>query len=531
MSSPPGVDDARLAALRELRRLSQLAEARALAQALYDDAALDDGTRVEAGWHLAFCCLRLGELDALLAVGEPLLARLQAPAHAQWRHELLRWMAIGACELGRFELALRCAQDCHAQAQAAGDPKWIVPALTAVGACFERMGDPWQAERLMNDALAIARDGGGSYERLVTLNNLCAVTIGMFYLLRDAADASEAHGALQRSLRHAREAMDCVDELPEPAFRVIVEGNLGEVLVHLGQAEEAGALLERALASATRHGLRAQAWRIRCTEGERLLQLGRDDDAHRAMDALLAGIGDADQPATLLRVHHAMYRACRALGRVDEALQHHERYERLSRRRAIGQLQAQSRLLVTRLEAEQARRDAQHEQRRAAEAEAHALLDELTGLGNRRFLERHLPALAQRAGERRAPLAMALIDLDHFKDVNDRFGHGCGDRVLVAVAQMLRDHVRASDLVVRLGGEEFLLVLPDAAPERAREVCERLRQCVAAHDWAALAPGLQVTASVGLAHAPPHGVDDLYEAADRAMYAAKRAGRDRVVAH
>ena len=104
-----------------------------------------------------------------------------------------------------------------------------------------------------------------------------------------------------------------------------------------------------------------------------------------------------------------------------------------------------------------------------------------------------------------------------------------GDRVLVALAGVLRANTRAGDLVARVGGEEFLLALPEAGPERAAEVCERLRAQVAAHDWAALATGLTVTLSVGLTSAPPYDAETLSLRADSALYRAKAAGRNRVV--
>jgi diguanylate cyclase (GGDEF)-like protein len=243
----------------------------------------------------------------------------------------------------------------------------------------------------------------------------------------------------------------------------------------------------------------------------------------------------ADPRATLIRVHHALYRACRALGRVDEALAHLEQHDRLERRRSTNQLKAQSRLFVTRVEAEHVRRqaerahhEAQRERTRAAGFQADALRDQLTGLGNRRHLDERLPALLATAEAGAQPLSMALVDLDHFKRINDRFGHATGDRVLVQLAQQLRENTRGGDVVARLGGEEFLIVLADMPTARAREVCERLRARVAAHPWEEIAPGLSVTLSIGLAHAPPYRLEPLFEAADRAMYQAKQAGRNRV---
>ncbi|WP_370045191.1 MULTISPECIES: diguanylate cyclase [Salipiger] len=164
-----------------------------------------------------------------------------------------------------------------------------------------------------------------------------------------------------------------------------------------------------------------------------------------------------------------------------------------------------------------------------------ALIDPLTGLYNRRYALPHVARLVERATVRNRGFALLLADLDHFKQVNDRFGHAAGDVVLREVARRLNAILRPSDLVARIGGEEFLVTLPDATAETAHAVAQRLRASVAARRFTL--PGtparLPVTLSIGLAlsgsGAAP-GADALLERADRALYAAKDAGRDRVMA-
>jgi diguanylate cyclase (GGDEF)-like protein len=158
--------------------------------------------------------------------------------------------------------------------------------------------------------------------------------------------------------------------------------------------------------------------------------------------------------------------------------------------------------------------------------------DELTGLlHRRRFVE-----LAQReldlARRSAAPLAAALIDLDHFKQINDEFGHEVGDAVLRATANACAQALRGTDLIARWGGEEFVVVLPLASPGAAAEVVERVRAAIAAQEVAG--PGgvpVRCTASIGLARFDPSSAafDDLIRRADLAMYQAKATGRNRVV--
>jgi diguanylate cyclase (GGDEF)-like protein len=168
------------------------------------------------------------------------------------------------------------------------------------------------------------------------------------------------------------------------------------------------------------------------------------------------------------------------------------------------------------------------DRRRLAEAVQLARTDGLTGLANRQDLEIFLKRLAAASARSEHPFAVALVDLDHFKAINDDFGHQAGDATLRGVARALLSELREADHVGRLGGEEFLLILPDTGPHEALGVAERIRERIAAMPRRV---DRQVTASVGVASMPGDaaGLDELMAAADRALYAAKRAGRDQVV--
>ncbi|MEX6503886.1 histidine kinase N-terminal 7TM domain-containing diguanylate cyclase [Pseudomonas zhanjiangensis] len=159
-----------------------------------------------------------------------------------------------------------------------------------------------------------------------------------------------------------------------------------------------------------------------------------------------------------------------------------------------------------------------------------ALCDPLTGLYNRRHLDEFFGRELARAQREQAPLALALIDLDHFKRLNDEFGHLVGDEVLKAVAQHLLDSLRVSDAVFRIGGEEFLLILPNADAEEAHKRLEAICQRLAASALPTRSGPRHVTLSAGLAVYPAQGqaLDELLHAADVALYEAKRTGRNRV---
>ncbi|MBI4728571.1 MAG: GGDEF domain-containing protein [Acidobacteria bacterium] len=166
-----------------------------------------------------------------------------------------------------------------------------------------------------------------------------------------------------------------------------------------------------------------------------------------------------------------------------------------------------------------------------------AVTDPLTGLANHGELQRRLAAEAgrlQRYAPLRAPghrLALLLIDIDHFKRFNDRFGHPAGDEVLRAVAATLQGAVRSFDVVARYGGEEFAAILPETGTEGAVAVAERIRAAVAAAPFAgASTRPVAITVSVGVAASPENGrsAADLIAAADAALYRSKEAGRNRV---
>lgn len=163
-----------------------------------------------------------------------------------------------------------------------------------------------------------------------------------------------------------------------------------------------------------------------------------------------------------------------------------------------------------------------------------AALDPLTGVANRRSLIAALDRDVARAQRMREPMALMMVDIDHFKDVNDRYGHPAGDRVLCSVVNVLRQRVRAQDLVGRYGGEEFLVLLPDTglagAEQLARELCKAAEESCCPVDGVP-GPGIAVTVSIGVFGGRLESGDSwdmLIAAADRALYQAKNNGRNRV---
>ncbi len=169
-------------------------------------------------------------------------------------------------------------------------------------------------------------------------------------------------------------------------------------------------------------------------------------------------------------------------------------------------------------------------QRRKLEQMSHT--DALTGLGNRRTLVSRAEQVLAQARRSRQPVSFALLDLDHFKDINDRHGHPAGDHILRTVATLLTSQVRETDTIARVGGEEFALLMPDTDTGGARELCKRIRSRLSEFPLEILGNRPGLTISIGLHTADDAAAvqfEELYERADTAMYQAKNQGRNRVV--
>jgi diguanylate cyclase (GGDEF)-like protein len=166
--------------------------------------------------------------------------------------------------------------------------------------------------------------------------------------------------------------------------------------------------------------------------------------------------------------------------------------------------------------------------RNLALAEARAMTDPLTNLANKRAIQDTLKRMHAHAMRKGAPLSTIVADLDHFKRINDTYGHDRGDEALAAAADAFVTGVRGSDFVGRLGGEEFVVLLPDTEAEAAVVVAEKLRAALEALDLKGVPTG--VSASFGVASYPADAVegDALLRLADRALYLAKKLGRNRV---
>lgn len=162
------------------------------------------------------------------------------------------------------------------------------------------------------------------------------------------------------------------------------------------------------------------------------------------------------------------------------------------------------------------------------------LTDELTGLYNRRFMNERLPAMFSSVYRGGLPLSVVYIDIDHFKNINDRYGHDTGDYVLVKLADLLRENLReSSEWVARYGGDEFVLCLPNADYDTAKAMAEEMRAAIASENFEILGTHIMVTCSFGVktvsSSDPVISLQEFLAVADRNLYHAKELGRNKVV--
>lgn len=425
-------------------------------------------------------------------------------------------------------------------------------ALNRIGVAHASLDNPVQACASAEQALEIAAAAGEPAEEALfsSLNNL-----SYFWLQRidDAAalgDTAELAEARTRARLMAERACVQARHSGSPYRISVAVSNLVGALLSSGCVAEALPLLDEFERLACDHGYAALALEAQAQRAVYQHLSGQPRQAAQRLEELLQGPPEPS-PQRRRMLIHATYEAHKASGQYREALHWLEQQNQLQRRMRRDTLALQSEVILIREQVEQAqaRADvamatAQRERDRAVRLEQERLRlhrealaldraaheDVLTGLHNRRHAEFALPLLLENARESGHPVSVALMDVDHFKVVNDTHGHAVGDAVLHRLAGLLRQRLRSADVLARFGGEEFLAVLMGLEPTQAHDICERLREAVVEQDWSDLAPDLKVSLSIGIAGArADHTAATLLACSDRALYAAKRTGRNRVL--
>ncbi|MFO1270918.1 MAG: GGDEF domain-containing protein [Rubrivivax sp.] len=456
----------------------------------------------------------LGRFEESMATLRQALAALPEAPSAD-RHEVLRALSIAHEHMGAIEDSLAAALQAEEVARALADPPRLAAATLAAAVALSRAGETAAGLERYREVLAFYEAAGDHFGAMQLRNN-----IGI--ALKNLGRHEEALEPLRRA------ASDAAD-LGDSGARAVALSNLAEPLARLGRLAEALAAADEALAGLLKAGYRAGETHVRALRGQLLAALGDADAAAAEFEhtlALAEAIGSRNHVA---RAHLGLSALHKAAGRFEQALRHHEAYHAAERAQFNEDSARRLRALQVRFDLGRVQHEAARLRASAETLAAESRTDALTGLANRRALEERLAAAFAAPGAV-GGMAAALVDIDDFKQVNDRHGHALGDEVLRRVAALLARHAGAGTLAARQGGEEFC-VLFTGAPDAAA-ACEAMRAATEAADWAALQPGLRVTLSIGLARAEEGAADPaaLLAAADRRLYAAKRQGKNRVVA-
>ncbi|MEU4690101.1 tetratricopeptide repeat-containing diguanylate cyclase [Actinoplanes sp. NPDC023714] len=381
-------------------------------------------------------------------------------------------------------------------------------ALTAVGIVHLSLRKHESAMQYTERAAETARLDGAVTAHGNLIDTIGCVFLSMAYEARERGDSAAATAYATRAAEECRRAAEIARGAGHRYYEGTATGNLAEALAVAGRPEEALAVMESFRVDPAVDVISMVTQYLDC-HGCICAALGRYDEAIALYtEALRLAAGDN----TAMWYCEHLAEVCERAGDLRAALDYHKRFHALFKQVASENAQRSADVAAIRLETAQAIS-------RAEELLQQSLEDPLTGLANRRFLDHML--VAGQPG-----LAVAMIDVDHFKSVNDRFSHQAGDEVLRRLGDLLRTACRPGDTAARYGGEEFAVLIGGDAGEFA----DRIRARVEAYPWAEVHPELAITVSIGVAESTEAaGPEALLALADSRLYAAKRGGRNRVV--
>lgn len=435
---------------------------------------------------------------------------------------------VGECDaLVRMATALRLAGDhataiatleqAEALARAVGQADCLARVMRVMGICCSVIGRHHHALSALSETEELVQAHGTLAEqlnvRLSTINARNRLSASL------PVDSAERREMLQGLVPQWQALSSASQAAGLQRLQVMAQGNLAITLAELQRHAEAIALLQALEPQYRTLGMRPN-------EGLCLSKLGRSHlalgQAQVARDAALRAVAVFDEGGALddlLEALEVLSDAEEACANPSGALAALRRVRDIERRRSDAAaceavLRRELRIELARLTTQWAR---------------HATTDPLTGLANRRALDTWMNEHLPRA-EHGMPLSVLLLDLDHFKWINDSFGHAAGDEVLRRVARLVEQRCSKGGLAVRYGGEEFVLALAGVDIDDAAALAEQLRCAITAEPWHAVAAGLKVSTSIGVARALEAATaPELFTLADRRLYAAKFGGRDRVV--
>lgn len=477
----------------------------------YTQALIWEGTHLRS----------LGRYNEVLALNADISAALaelgDTPEALELEDGYLWYYTFACADAGEFTQGLTAVARLEEIATEKDDPDSWVREKIAKSILFDRMGNSIYARSIVTAARAEYRQITGREPKANLDNALLAIGLSHFnrtlgLITKQEADELLAELEKEGNAALAREAKDNV------IGQATIRANLSELYIFMRRFDEAYECLKYSLKFFEESKTYAISDWLYVNLAKYHFATSEPAKALELLAPLYRRF-DYDRQLNGVRALRVAAQAAKALGKDEEAYEYLKRLEMSERRRTTAQLEVQSEIFMSRLFAE-------------AEADRHrtlAEIDPLTKLGNRRRLHRAFADLVPEEGHEADRFSIAILDIDHFKPINDRFGHAAGDSVLIDIAELLIEHTRSDDIVIRLGGEEFMIIFPNSGIEAASAAAENLGKVVSSTEFEALPEDWRVTMSIGIAAAPPFDGVELIAIADHAMYEAKRAGRNNVV--
>ncbi|MEV4281676.1 GGDEF domain-containing protein [Actinoplanes xinjiangensis] len=411
-------------------------------------------------------------------------------------------------QVGDLANSLAHAVQCMTSTNTDTPPSIRARHIMALAVMLDETGATEEAAQRFDEALTITTALGDGLMTLRVLNNM---TYGAY----EQGDRELAETLADRIRETARS-----HGLPVQATSLDTMARVWMMSGRYAQAEnELAPLWDEASAHLLDVGYAMVEALITAAEAQR--EQGAFDRAQRTLDRAVQLCADRDLPGFRAQTREAQALLYAAAGRYREAFEEHRRFHSDTQALQSAQREARAQTLHAVYEADEARRSSDTFREMAYR-------DALTRLHNRRYVDELLPRLLAAAGQ--GVLSVALLDLDRFKRINDTLSHHVGDLVLQQLALILLRNTPAAATVARLGGEEFVILLPDLDATAGQQAAETVRQAVAEHDWTPITGGLPVTASIGVTTIVDGDATAAASlaAADRNLYAAKHRGRNQV---
>ncbi|MBN2047632.1 MAG: GGDEF domain-containing protein [Anaerolineaceae bacterium] len=366
------------------------------------------------------------------------------------------------------------------------------------------------------------------------------------YALDSIAYAYLRNSEPRKAIESGQEALELARALKNAYGEAIVLNSLAEFFLADAQYDQVSDCLNRSVKISEENGYRFDVSDSYKIMGKMSLILG-DLSAGRAyLDRAISIAKEIKATQQLINIYNILYQNYRERGLYKEALEFHEQYHEAEAEisQEVNLLERQFEFVINQAkcairEAAELRSMNQHlkteineRERLQHELEKLAFTDPLTGLVNRRAFFQQASNEFERSRRYHHPISLIMIDIDHFKLINDRYGHQCGDKVLSILGKRLIQNIRLSDVICRFGGEEFVILLPETKLENALKACKNIQKQI-------LQPmiiedeSFAITTSIGVAHFTFDSlenahIDQLIECADRAMYFAKNNGRNSI---